>query len=169
MTFVNPYRALVVHREALDIFTETARELPACVRSWTPAQFNDTYAPGKRTANRILLHLLHVELVDSVRLRMAISTPGYSVQPFDPDAWMKAELLHNGVLVVAAWSALRAVNILVWAGLTPEEWDVPFAHPECGAMTLRDLAEIWAGHDLHHLAQLRAIGAKACARDTRSS
>ena len=160
MGFINPYEALIGERDPVDVLFETAREVTSCVRGWTPVQFNDTYAPGKRTGQRILLHLLHVELVDGVRLRMALTDSDYVVQPFDADAWMLWERLYNGPLALAAWSAMRAVNLALWRTVTPAQLERPFEHPECGRMTPRHLAAIWAGHDLHHLHQLRAIGGR---------
>ncbi|HTM24215.1 MAG TPA: DinB family protein [Vicinamibacterales bacterium] len=38
-----------------------------------------------------------------------------------------------------------------------DRWRKPFRHPVCGTMTLADLANICAGHELHHLAQLTRI------------
>lgn len=157
MPFLNPYRALIGRRDPVEVMAQTSQELPALVRRWPAVRFSDSYAPDKRSGHRILLHLLHVELVDGVRLRMALSTPGYAVQPFDPDAWMEAEPLANGPQALVTWSALRAVHLQLWRVVTPVQWALPFRHPECGSMTLGNLAEIWAGHDLHHLHQLRAI------------
>jgi hypothetical protein len=117
------------------------------------------YAPGKWTAREILLHLTHVELVDGVRLRMALSEPGYVVQPFDPEEWMRVERSPTGPQIVSCHQLLRRLNLALWDAVPLSRWERPFGHPECGTMTLRDLAAIWAGHELHHLAQLRAIGA----------
>jgi DinB superfamily len=157
VAFVNPYQALIDRRDPVQILEHTLSELPAQMRIWAQSRFVDTYAPGKRAAHRILLHLLHVELVDSVRLRMALSTPDYAVQPFEPDAWMRAESLDSSPMAISAWSALRAINLVLWKALPALEWNRAFQHPEYGTMTLRDLAGLWAGHDVHRLNQLRAI------------
>lgn len=156
MAFVNPYAEWVAGHDPLALFRRTAEELPALVAGWRSAEWSATYTPGKRSGGRILLHLLHVEMIDGVRLRMALSTPGYSVQPFEPDAWMESDPVDDGPRALAAWSALRALDLALWR--TVGDWDLGFAHPECGEMTLRDLAGVWNGHDRHHLEQLRAIG-----------
>jgi hypothetical protein len=157
MAFSNPYEDLVGDRDLFSIFNETATTVPVAVKGWTSAQFARTYSPGKWSAGRILLHMLHVEMIDGVRLRMARTDPSYVVQAFDPEAWMKTEALTDGPAVISAWSALRVVNLAVWREVEPEEWDRAFQHPACGDMTLRNLAQIWSGHDLHHLGQLRQI------------
>ena len=154
----HPHGALLAHQDPVGVLERTARELPLLVRSWTPARFDEAYAPGKLTGHRILVHLLNVELAYGPRLRMALSSPGHLGRPFDPNAWRPIEALNNGPVALTAWSALRAVNIRVWLQVGRRYWAWPFAHPEFGAITLRDLAAIWAGHDLHHLVQLSAIG-----------
>jgi hypothetical protein len=158
MSFSNPYENLVRDRDLVSTFDETATAIPDSVRGWTNEQLAWTYAPGKWSAHRILLHMLHVEMIDGVRLRMARTDPSYVVQSFVPEAWMKTEPLADGSIVIAAWSALRVVNLALWREVRPDEWDRPFKHPASGDMTLRNLAQIWSGHDLHHLAQLRQIG-----------
>jgi len=160
MPFTNPYEHLVGDRDLVGIFVETLDAIPAAVRGWSSAQFSRTYEQGKWPAHRILLHILHVEMIDGVRLRMARSDPRYVVQAFDPEAWMASESLTDGPAIVSAWTGLRAINLTLWREVQGEAWDRPFQHPACGDMTLRNLAQIWSGHDLHHLAQLRQIAAR---------
>jgi hypothetical protein len=102
MTFSNPYEVLVRGRDLIEIFVETSREIPGAVAGWSDADLARSYAPGKWSAHRILLHVLHVELIDGVRLRMARSDPKYVVQAFDPEAWMANEAFTDGRAVVGA-------------------------------------------------------------------
>jgi hypothetical protein len=157
MPFVNPYHDLVDGRDLVSLFAQTARELPDLVAVWSAERFASSYAPGKWSGHRIVLHMLHVELVDGLRLRMALSTPGYVVQSFDPEAWMEADPIADGPRAVAAWSALRSLHLDLLHSLAPGDWGRSFIHPAAGPMTVRDLAGIWVGHDLHHLIQLREI------------
>src|SRR5262245_38412884 len=160
MPFSNPYEVVVAGRNPLEIFEETSKAIPAAVAGWSDADFARSYAPGKWSAHRILLHVLHVELIDGVRLRMARSDPDYVVQALDPEAWMANESFADGNAVLAAWKPLRALNLALWREVRDDEWDRPFQHPACGDMTLRNLAQIWSGHDLHHLAQLKTIASR---------
>jgi hypothetical protein len=160
MPFVNPYRDRVEGRDPIEVFSENARTIPALVERWTPAQFAASYAPGKWSGARLLVHLLQIEIVDGFRLRMALSDPAYVVQPFEPEAWMAAEPLADGPAALAAWRGLRAVDLELWRSVPAGRWDLPFQHPETGDMTLRDLAGIWSGHELHHLDHLREIDRK---------
>ncbi|MGH9370714.1 MAG: DinB family protein [Vicinamibacterales bacterium] len=166
MAVVHPYGALLAHHDPIDVLVRTSRELPMQVRAWAPARFETASAPGERTGHRILLHLLHMELAYGLRVRMAFLAPGDAARPVDPDLWEDLDALNNGPVALAAWSALRAANIRIWEDVRRRYWAWPFAHPEFGAITLRELAAIWAGHDLHHLSQLRAIDRVSLARET---
>lgn len=157
MPFVNPYAPLLEGRDARDVLAASVDELSRLVRDWPAARYDASYAPGKWTARQILLHLAHVEMIDGVRLRMALSEPDYVVQPFTPDAWVGAEEPRPGADVMADFHAMRRMNLGLWRTVPADRWRQPFRHPECGRMTLEDLAGICAGHELHHLAQLRQI------------
>jgi len=159
MPFVNPYNELLKGRDPRDVLESSVADVSTLVRGWTAAQYDASYAPGKWTARQILLHLAHVEMIDGVRLRMALVEPGYVVQPFTPDAWVRAETPGSGPEIVAEHHAMRRMNLRLWREVPATRWRAPFAHPECGTMTLQDLASICAGHELHHLAQLRRIDA----------
>jgi hypothetical protein len=158
VALIHPYGALLEHHDPVEVLVRTAGELPGLVRAWTPARFDQACGPGKRTGHGILVHLLNVELAYGPRLSMALFSPEHLAQPFDPIASRHVEARSNGPVALTAWSALRAANIRTWRKVQRRCWTWPFAHPEFGIVTLRQLAAIWAGHDLHHLIQLRAIG-----------
>ena len=159
MPFVNPYNALLQGRHPVEVLASSIDELSNLVCDWPASRYDASFAPGKWTARQILLHLAHVEMIDGVRLRMALAEPDYVVQPFTPDAWVRAEEPASGPDVVAQFHAMRRMNLALWRAVPVDRWRAPFRHPECGTMTLDDLASICAGHELHHLAQLRQIGA----------
>jgi hypothetical protein len=157
MPFVNPYDALLQGRDPRDVLESSIDDLSAIVLGWPASRYDASYAPGKWTARQILLHLAQVEMIDGVRLRMALAEPDYVVQPFTPDAWVHGEAPPPGHEVLAQFHAMRRMNLGLWRAVPPARWRLPFRHPECGTMTLEDLASICAGHELHHLAQLRRI------------
>jgi len=158
--FVNPYQSLLQGRDPRDVMAASIDDLNAIVFGWTQATYDAPYAPGKWTARQILLHLAQVEMIDGVRLRMALAEPDYAVQPFTPDAWVAAEQPPPGLEVLAQFHAMRRLNLSLWRQVPADRWRAPFRHPECGTMTLEDLASICAGHELHHLEQLRGLGGR---------
>ena len=85
MPFVNPYGPLLEGRDPRDVMDASIADLSRLVSGWPASRYDASYAPGKWTARQILLHLAQVEMIDGVRLRMALSEPDYVVQPFTPD------------------------------------------------------------------------------------
>ena len=57
----------------------------------------------------------------------------------------------------AARFALRQMNLSLFAALSPADRQIPFSHPEYGALTVDWIIYMLAGHDRNHLAQLETI------------
>ena len=160
-----PYSADLGDRDPIAAMEQTATRISALVANWTPAQFERSYAPGKWSARRILIHLTQTELAFGNRARMALSTPGYTAQAFDQDRWMAVEGTDglgrpgevSGAVAAQALVAMNAFNRALFASLSDKERATPFAHPEYGALTVDWLIHQMGGHLLHHLAQLETI------------
>src|SRR5580765_2735542 len=86
--------------------------------SWTPAQFERSYAPGKWTARQILIHLAQSDLALGNRARMALSTPNYAAQPFNQDEWLKRESGLGAREALDVFVALATMNRAFFAGLS---------------------------------------------------
>lgn len=157
-----PYSADLGDREPLATMEHAAGRIGALVSNWTPAQFERSYAPGKWSARRILIHLAQSELAFGNRARMALATPGYTAQAFSQDDWMKIEgpggsSGSSGLVAAQALVAMNAFNRALFASLSDQERATPFSHPEYGALTVDWLIHQMAGHLLHHLTQLETI------------
>jgi len=140
---------------------DTSRRIEALVRGWTPEMFERTYAPGKWSARQLLTHLVHAEIVFGERIRFALTKPDYVVVPFDQDEWMKVENVVDGPSGLAAYTALRRMNLAFFTSLTAEQRSRPMTHPERGTITVEWILVALAGHDRHHLPQFEAIASGA--------
>ena len=91
---------------------------------------------------------------------MALAAPrrDYTAQPFDQDAWMARESRFGGREALDVLLGLGAMNLALYASLSPADRAAPFSHPEYGALTVDWLIHQSAGHLRHHLAQLETIG-----------
>src|SRR5207302_9562558 len=69
-----PYSSDLDEREPLGAMNETLQRLRTLAK-WPPAQFEESYAPGKWTARQILMHLAQSEMVLGSRARLALATP----------------------------------------------------------------------------------------------
>jgi hypothetical protein len=153
----NPYGAALGQLDAVTALGDTPLRHRALAERMAPEQFSRSYAPGKWTATQLFLHLAQTELAFSVRLRMALTSDRYVVQPFEQDAWMQREPLVGGHEAFSAYFSLRQFNLPLYRSLTAQEQARVFQHPERGEMRVGWILELLAGHELHHLAHIEAI------------
>ena len=153
----NPYAADLGDRDPLRSLRETPAKIQAITLSWTDEQFERSYAPGKWSARRILIHLAQTELALGVRVRYALSQDDYAAQSFNQDEWLAVDDGLDGRTAVEVYAALRRMNLLMWERLSDEQRDRTFAHPEYGRLSVRWVAAQMAGHDLHHLEHFQKI------------
>ena len=152
----NPYAEPLGALDPIKGLTETPKKIKALTTRWTARQWNKSYAPGKWTARQIAVHLAQTELALTTRVRFAASAPGYVAQPFDQDAWIALDH-SDGPTAVDAYVALRRFNLAMFKGMSPKQRKQPFTHPEYGELTPDWVAAQLAGHELHHLRQLKQI------------
>jgi hypothetical protein len=157
----NPYHADLGGRDPIAAMRETPGRIEATVAKMTADQLGRSYAPGKWTAAQLLVHLAQAELALTVRARMALTQPGYVAQPFDQDRWLEKEASSDAVTALAAYLAMRQLNLQLFERLSPAEQAATFQHPEHGQLTVQWLLEMIAGHELHHVAHFEAIATSA--------
>ena len=153
----NPYAAALGSLDPMKALAETPRKIKALAGKWTRRQWEQSYAPGKWSARQIIAHLTQTELALTTRVRFAASQDGYVAQSFDQDAWIPLDERTDGPTALDAYVALRRFNLAMFKGLTPKQRMRAFTHPEFGALTPTWVAAQMAGHELHHLEQLKAI------------
>lgn len=158
MTTPPPYSQYLNGRDPVDVMAETIPKTRAAVSRFTPADFERSHEPGKWNVREVLIHMAHAEIVFGTRVRFALSSANYVVQPFDQDEWMKLDQAGlDGQAALALFSFNRAFNLGLFKQLTKEQRAKTFTHPERGPMTIEDVLIMTAGHEVHHLAQLQAV------------
>jgi hypothetical protein len=100
-------------------------------------------------------------LAFAFRLRQTLAEPHHVIQPFDQDQWAKPYAAIPAEAALAAFTAVRAWNLVLLGTVPAEAYSKPVSHPERGAMTFGTLVETMAGHDLNHLRQLEALARQA--------
>jgi hypothetical protein len=152
----NPYGADLGGRDVMAALAGTPDLLRAIAEKMTPKRCATSYAEGKWTAGQLFQHLAHTELAFGYRIRMAITTNNYVVQPFDQDGWVARDP-SGGVDAFRAYYAMRQWNLPMFRSLSDDDRHRPFRHPERGEMTVQWILEMLAGHELHHLQHFEAI------------
>ena len=153
----NPYAEDLGSFDTLKALADTPRKIQRVVGKWNKRQWERTYAPGKWSARRVLIHLAQAELALTTRVRYAASQEGYTAQAFDQDAWLALDDHADGPTTLDAYTALRRLNLALFKGLTPAQRKRTFKHPEYGLLNAGWVAAQLAGHDIHHLKQLQRI------------
>ena len=115
------------------------------------------YAPGKWTAAQIMLHLAQDEISWGARVRLALTTENYVVQPFDGPQWVALETPVDPETALCAYSALRELDLPLFKRIPAHQRARPFQHPEFGEISVDWILHTLAGHDRHHLEQLQTI------------
>mgnify|MGYP001244677324 FL=1 len=151
------YSRALGDREPIQASREALARIQAHTGTWTPADFDRSHQPGKWTARQTLVHLTHTELTFGLRVRMALTTPGYVVQPFAQDDWMAHEPVAPGQEALGTFASLAAMNLALYESLSSAERATPITHPEDGAISVDWIIHLSAGHLLHHAEQLERI------------
>lgn len=157
---MNPYAASLGNREPLSALAETPTRIQELVVAVGPPGLSRSYAPGKWSGAQLLVHLAQTEVAFGLRVRMALTTKDYVVQPFDQDAWMAREQATEPDVALATYKCLRGLNLALFRRLSAEERRIAFTHPERGRQNVQDIIEMLAGHELHHLGQFEVIAGR---------
>jgi DinB superfamily len=154
-----PYSALVGTADPLALLRSTPQQIAHLVQHWQPTLWSRSYSAGKWSAAQLVLHLAHDEIGWSNRVRLALSVPSYVAVPYDGADWVRLETPTDPDTSLAAFLALRRLNLILYQRLTPLQLAQPLQHPVVGDITIAWILARMAGHDLHHFTQLQAIAA----------
>jgi len=157
MAHPNPYRDDLGSRNPLEALADTPQKIRAIVEQWPADRWEKSYAPGKWSARRVVIHLAQMEIGLPIRVRFALTHDGYVAQPLDQDAWLAVDDHADGPTALDAYIALRRLNVAMFKNLSPAQRQRTFKHPEYGDLTADWVAAQIAGHDIHHLKQLQQI------------
>jgi hypothetical protein len=157
MAPVTNYSKDLGDREPLAAMRDSVARILTLTRSWTAADFERPYAPGKWTARQVLIHLAQTEMALGVRARMALATPNYTAQPFDQDVWLGRETRVSGANAMAALAGISRMNVALFETLSSADRETAMAHPEYGSITVDWIIYTIAGHQIHHLDQLTPL------------
>ena len=146
-------------RPPMDVLSDTTAKLASLVKGKSKAETTRKPAPGKWSVAEIIAHLADVEMVIGYRLRKILEADGTPIQAYDQDVWAGFSNYEAIPLdeSLQKQSVLRSSNLRLLRSLKPEQWQSYGMHAERGRETLQRVAEMTAGHDLNHLAQIEKI------------
>jgi len=153
----NPYAKFVAGNDALAMLERCPSLISSLAQEIGEAGLEKSYAPGKWSGRFILAHLADCEIAFGFRWRQVAFSPGGVIQPFDQDEWAKNYSKLEAKWALGAFITARLWNIEFLKTLPPEAFSHSSIHPERGELTLQNLIEITAGHDVNHLEQLEML------------
>lgn len=135
----------------------------ALYRALPPGRADFAYAPGKWTIREVLAHVSDSERVFAYRaLRFGRADPT-PLAGFDQELWLPHA--HAGrrswESLIDELATVRAASLALFCSFEPEDW-TRSGVANAAAVTVRALAWIVAGHELHHrriLAERYGVGA----------
>lgn len=135
------------------VLRTTPARWTALAESIEPELLRRAPAPGEWSAVECLHHLVEAEQeVFPVRVERFLQ--GKDFEAFNPgaqDAQAKAAL--HAAQLAEEFETRRAASLQLLSSLGHTDLDRTALHPELGRVTLRELIQEWAGHDLMHTVQ----------------
>lgn len=132
-------------------------ELGRVVEPLSPDELERKPRPGEWSTKEVVAHLAETEVAFGWRLRVMLADDQPHLAPYDQNAWASA-LIYEGYSVPRAlrlFEVLREAHCALLKALEPGAWKHTARHSERGKISVRDLVNHRAHHDLQHFAKLR--------------
>lgn len=158
-SYVQALLATLGDRDALAVYRDTPARVSQICEGLDEHAWRRPMADGEWSAIQVVGHLLDVDIVYGFRWRLALTAQMPAYPGYDEKRW--SELARPSIAdLLAAFAALRTVNVALLASLDEAAWRREAVHAEQGSEDLRRMLDKVAGHDLAHCNQLeRTIAA----------
>lgn len=133
-------------------------QLMEAVKGLTEDQLNSPYNEGGWTLKQIIHHLADAQLNAYVRVKLALTEDQPTIKPFDQDSWAEladSELPAEVSVILLTQVHKRLTHLL--KSLSMDELKRTVNHPEMGALSIEKIAEMYAWHSSHHVAQVVTV------------
>lgn len=149
--YYDRYVALVPAGDIIALLSVQIDDTTALLRDLTEEQALHAYAPGKWSIKEVLGHIMDAERVfmqRALRFARGDETP---LPSFDENAYAVAGSFNTRPLasLISELTAVRRATIAFLAGLSHDAWERT-GTASGYRVSVRGLAWITAGHELHH-------------------
>jgi hypothetical protein len=149
--YYGKYIALVDGHDAVAALELSTRESESLLRSISEERSHHRYAPEKWSLREVFVHITDVERVFAYRALRVARGDETALEGFDPDTWM-----HRAGADARQWpdiarevESVRAATMSLFHSLPREAW-TRAGTADDSPVTVRALAYIIAGHEMHH-------------------
>jgi hypothetical protein len=151
--------SFVEGKDPLEVQRQTPAALTQLITGISESELYQRPEPAKWSVAEVLAHFAEAEIVNSWRYRQMIEHNGCAISPYDQELWNSlgdyASRPPSDSLTL--FRLLRENNVRMFDRLASEQWENYGMHSERGRLTVRELVQLIAGHDLNHLEQIRNI------------
>ena len=157
-TFPTAYAGIPTAK-LIEVYAAGASRLRTALAGLDPFEWTARPRPGKWSIVEIALHMTDSELIGTGRSRLTFAQPGKGYFTYDENGWAAA-FDYQGAKEstversLTLFEALRAYQLPVFQRTTPGQWLNEAQHPQWGAVTLRNLLELYADHSERHIGQI---------------
>lgn len=154
--YYGTYVAKVSDGDIVATLRQQVRETMALVRAIPEPGAGYRYAEGKWSIREVLGHLSDAERVFSYRALRFARGDATPLPGFDENAFIAGARFDDRTLasIAAEFEAVRASTVALFESLVPAEW-TRRGTASGKEMSVRALAWVIAGHELHHRAVLQ--------------
>jgi uncharacterized damage-inducible protein DinB len=131
------------------------------VRDLTDEQLDTPYREGGWTVRQVVHHIVDSHVNSYIRLKLALTEAKPTIKPYQEDKW--AELSDSTLPVEVSLVFLDALHsrwVSLLHGLTPEQLERTFVHPESGESSIKEMIGLYAWHGRHHTAHITSLREK---------
>jgi hypothetical protein len=138
-------------------------ELPVKVRAavagLSAAQLDTPYRDGGWTVRQVVHHFADSHMNAFIRFKLALTEDTPQIKPYDEKAWATlADVLGQDIeLSLMLLQGLHARWSALLSGLSPNQLDRTFLHPESGVQKLDRTLQTYAWHSRHHVAHITRL------------
>ena len=141
------------------VMAATPDRLRLLVAGASPGVLQWKSAPDRWSITEIAAHLADAEIVGAWRFRTVLAEDGVTLQAYDQNAWAAAFRYARAPIdeSVALFGALRRATLRLLREVEPSRYEHAGMHAERGRESIAQIARMYAGHDLNHLAQIERL------------
>lgn len=149
--YYDRYVALVPAGDIIALLTVQLDDTIALLRDLSEEQALHAYAPGKWSIKEVIGHIMDAERVFMNRVLRFARGDATPLPSFDENAYVPAGAFNERPLasLISELTTVRRSTVALLAGLPVEAWERKGVASDW-PVSVRGLAWITAGHELHH-------------------
>jgi hypothetical protein len=155
--YYEKYVTLVQGEDVLRAMGAQIEATLTALRKVTPQDSLRRYAPGKWSVREVLGHMIDGERIFAYRALRFARNDRTELPGFEQDDYVPAGRFDDRPWedLIGEFEAVRRANILMFRGFDGDAWSRRGVASE-NEMSVRALAYVIAGHELHHMGVIRA-------------